>query len=67
MQPQQPELPKDELDISPLAKKLAEAGDLRQARLAQIKAAIEAGEYETPEKLEAAVDRLLDKLLEEER
>ena len=67
--PQPPSTPQDELEISDVAKKLealAESGELRQARLAQIKAAIEAGEYETPEKLEAAVDRLLDELLSEE-
>ena len=64
-----PQSPQDEVEISPLAQKLqslAQTGELRAARLAQIKAAIEAGEYETPDKLEAAVDRLLDELLSEE-
>jgi negative regulator of flagellin synthesis FlgM len=35
---------------------------VREQRLAQIKAAIEAGTYETPEKLEIALNRMLDQL-----
>jgi hypothetical protein len=34
----------------------------RDARLAEIRQAIAAGVYETPERLEVAVDRLLDEL-----
>lgn len=34
----------------------------RQQRLAEIRRQIEAGTYETPEKLEAAVDAMLAKL-----
>jgi len=67
--PTPPSPPQDELEISDVARKLealSESGELREARLAQIKAAIEAGEYETLEKLEVAVDRLLDKLLSED-
>ena len=34
----------------------------RELRLAEIKAAIEAGEYDTDEKLEAALSRMFDQL-----
>lgn len=57
--------PKDELEISSAARLLQQASgetDVRAARLAQIKAAIEADEYETTEKLDAALDRLLDEI-----
>lgn len=59
--------PKDELEVSPLAQQLDElsrstTSPMRAARLAQIQAEIAAGTYETPDKLEAAVDRLLDDL-----
>lgn len=57
--------PKDELEISPAARMLQQASgetDVRAARVAQIKAAIEADEYETTEKLDAALDRLLDEI-----
>lgn len=54
--------PRDELEISSAGKmldNLSRTGDLREERLAQIKAAIADGSYETPEKLELALDRLL--------
>ena len=57
-----PLAPKDELEISPAGRMLEElnqSGLVRAERLAQIKAAIEAGEYETLEKLEAALRNLL--------
>ena len=38
------------------------AGDIRFDRVAAIKAAIADGSYETPEKLDIALDRLLDRL-----
>jgi negative regulator of flagellin synthesis FlgM len=41
---------------------LNRAPEVRAERLAQIKAAIEAGTYETPEKLEAALSKLLDEI-----
>jgi hypothetical protein len=43
-----------------------EAPDVRALRLAQIKAAIEAGEYETQDKLDAALSRLFDELAPED-
>ena len=55
----------DQLDISPaaeLASRSAEAAAVRQERVAQIRAAIEAGEYETDDKVAVAVDRLLDQI-----
>ena len=57
--------PQDELDISPAAKMLDDLSrnpEVRAARLAQIRAAIADGTYETPDKLEAAVGRLLDEI-----
>lgn len=57
--------PRDEVAISAagmMLEKLHESPELRAARLAEIKAAIEAGTYETPEKLEAALSRMLDEL-----
>lgn len=54
----------DRVEISPEALKgsQGEAPDVRALRLAQIKAAIEAGEYETQDKLDAALSRLFDEL-----
>ncbi len=52
----------DEVEISPAGKMLEElsnSGEVRAERLAQIKAAIESGDYETPEKLQAAVSKML--------
>jgi anti-sigma28 factor (negative regulator of flagellin synthesis) len=57
--------PTDEVEISSLGRMLDDASrtnGLREQRLAQIKSAIEAGTYETPDKLEAAVGRLLNSL-----
>ncbi len=62
----------DQLDISPAAQeaaRLAEAAETRAADgpirsdvVARIKAEIADGSYETPEKLDAALDRLLDQI-----
>lgn len=54
--------PTDEVEISSagrLLDQLQQSGLVRAERLNQIKAAIESGEYETPEKLEAALQRML--------
>ena len=51
----------DEVEISTAGKlldKISQAPEMRAERLAEIKAAIEAGEYETPAKLEAALEKL---------
>jgi negative regulator of flagellin synthesis FlgM len=55
----------DELDISSEADFVSQAHDLpevREDRVAQIKAQIQSGKYETPEKLNVALDRLLDEI-----
>ncbi|MBS0262002.1 MAG: flagellar biosynthesis anti-sigma factor FlgM [Planctomycetes bacterium] len=57
--------PRDEVEISNVGKLLDDASrtsGIREQRLAQIKQAIEAGTYETPEKLELALNRLLQDL-----
>ena len=56
----------DQLDISPKAQMLSQVRDIpdiRTDRVAEIRAAIESGAYETEEKLEVALDRLLDEIL----
>src|SRR5207244_190208 len=53
--------PRDEVEISSVSKLLDDASrtpGIREQRLAQIKLAIEAGTYETPEKLELALNRM---------
>ena len=60
-----PATPVDEVEISSagrILEKASQSSAVRAERVAQIKAAIEAGTYETPEKLEAALDKLLDEL-----
>jgi negative regulator of flagellin synthesis FlgM len=57
--------PLDKVDISPAAEeavRAAEAAEIRQAHLATIRQQIAAGIYETPEKVDRAVERLLDEL-----
>jgi len=61
----QPVQSTDEVTISPEARMLNEmAGsqDMRAERLEQIKAAINDGTYETQEKLDIALDRLLGEI-----
>ena len=55
--------PQDRIEVSTAARmmeKLSQSSDVRQERLAQIKAAIERGDYDTDEKLEAALSRLFE-------
>ena len=55
----------DQLDISPEASLAAQVHDLpeiRQDRVAEIRAQVEADSYETDDKLEGALDRLLDEI-----
>ena len=57
--------PVDQLDISPeadLVSRARDASDIRADRVAQLRAQIEAGTYETEEKLDFAVGRLLDEI-----
>ena len=56
-----PQIPRDELVLSNAGKlldQLSQNGDIRQERIAQIKAAIADGTYDTDEKLEAALMRM---------
>ncbi|GAB4137174.1 MAG: hypothetical protein Tsb009_04610 [Planctomycetaceae bacterium] len=60
-----PAAPRDEVEISSAGKmldSLNQSGEVRAERLARIKSAIDAGEYETPEKLEAALMRMLQEI-----
>jgi negative regulator of flagellin synthesis FlgM len=55
----------DQLDISPeadIVSRMRDIPDIRAERVAEIRAAIAAGTYETADKLEAAVGRLLDEI-----
>jgi len=55
----------DQLDISreaDMISRVREVPDIRADRVAENRAAIEAGTYETPEKLDIAVGRLLDEI-----
>jgi anti-sigma28 factor (negative regulator of flagellin synthesis) len=57
--------PKDEVEISNAGKmlnQLNQSSELHSERLAQIKAEIEAETYETADKLEAAMERLLGEI-----
>ena len=59
------ESPRDEVSISSAARLLEQARidpNVRAERLAEIRTAIANGTYETPAKLEAAVERLLDEV-----
>ena len=53
----------DQVDISSEAQMLAgmnDTSEIRSERVAEIRHQIETGQYETPEKLDAVVERLLD-------
>lgn len=55
----------DQLDISPAgeaAASAAETGGMRDELVARVRSQIAAGTYETPEKIDAALDRLLDEI-----
>ncbi len=56
----------DQLDISAeaqAASQLGDGSDIRSVRVAEIKAQIADGTYETQQNLEVAVDRMLDELV----
>lgn len=58
-------VPRDHVEISPLGQMLdsiAQIPDIRHERVEEIRRQIAAGTYETPEKLELALDRLMDEL-----
>lgn len=52
--------PVDQFELSAEAKMLTQTGDIRHERVAHIRAQIANGQYETPEKIDAAVERMLD-------
>ncbi len=57
--------PVDQLDISPeadLVSRVREIPDVRSDRVAELRAAIQSGTYETEAKLNLAVDRLFDEV-----
>lgn len=55
----------DQLDISreaDLVSRIHDIPDVRADRVAELRAAIESGTYETPDKLDIALGRLLDEI-----
>ncbi len=57
--------PADQLDISPAAEaaiQAAEGGKIHSDLVARVRSEIASGTYETPAKLDAALDRLLDEI-----
>jgi negative regulator of flagellin synthesis FlgM len=59
------EAPRDEVEISSAARMLEQLQNdpqVRTERLAELRAAIAAGTYETQDKLDAAVERLLNEI-----
>ena len=58
--------PRDHVEISPLGRMLdgiSRLPEIRQERVDEIRGQISAGIYETPEKLDIALDRVLNELL----
>ena len=56
-------LPVDRVEISPIARLMSEISalpEIRAEKVAQVRAEIQAGTYITPEKLDIAIDRLLE-------
>lgn len=57
--------PQDEVTLSDSAQllsRMADLPDIRSGRVAQLRAEIASGNYETTDKLDVALDRLLDEL-----
>jgi negative regulator of flagellin synthesis FlgM len=57
--------PRDHVEISPLGQMLDgidRLPEIRYEKVAEVRRQISAGIYETPEKLDVALDRLLDEL-----
>ncbi|MEX1231618.1 MAG: flagellar biosynthesis anti-sigma factor FlgM [Planctomycetaceae bacterium] len=56
----------DQLEISPAGKLMEQivqqGGNVRSERLTQIRAAIDAGEFDSPQKLEAALMKMIDQV-----
>ena len=63
--PSQTASPTDQLDISPAAQaasQVADGAEVRSDLVARVRNEIASGTYETPEKLDAALERLLDEI-----
>lgn len=61
----QAQAPRDHVEISPLGQMLdgiSQLPDIRHEKVEEIRRQIASGTYETPEKLEMALDRLIDEL-----
>lgn len=57
--------PRDHVEISPVGRMLDGVSglpEIRHERVQEIRSQIAAGVYETPEKLEVALDRMLDEM-----
>ncbi len=57
--------PRDHVEISPLGQMLdgiSQLPEIRHEKVEELRRQIASGSYETPEKLEFALDRLLDEL-----
>ena len=57
--------PRDHVEISPLGQMLdgiSRLPDIRHEKVEEIRQQIASGSYETPEKIQVALDRLLDEL-----
>lgn len=55
-------VPVDQLEISAEAQALQSTGGVRSEKVAEVRQQIAAGRYETAEKLDAALERLLDEI-----
>ena len=56
-------LPVDRVEISPIARLMSEVSalpDIRAEKVAQVRAEIQAGTYITPEKMDIAIERLME-------
>lgn len=61
----QAQAPRDQVEISPLAQMLDginQLPEIRHERVEAIRSQIASGVYETPEKLELALDRMIDEM-----
>ena len=54
------QIPVDQLDISAEAQLIQTHGGVRADRIANIRAEIANGQYETPERIDSALERMLD-------
>jgi len=56
-------IPVDQVDISAEAQSISQTGtEIQSDRVTEIRAQISSGVYETPEKIDAALSRLLDEI-----